>query len=137
MLHNDPRIEAPTATPRTITRSGLQDEHRPRHHTAATRGRRHDLRLLLRRRPPPSTLIQPRTRLLMRHLAACRRSGRRGPIGQAGIDLGDRIEVLGREPFGGSVVIRVGEPKQGRVHGFGYGLAEVLSIELDRDGGAS
>src|SRR6476469_7324250 len=53
------------------------------------------------------------------------------------IDLGDRIEVLGREPFGGSVVIRVGEPKEGRVHGFGYGLAEVLSIELDRDGGAS
>ena len=53
------------------------------------------------------------------------------------IDLGDRIEVLGREPFGGSVVIRVGEPKEGRVHGFGYDLAEVLSIELDRDGGAS
>src|SRR5437870_9487480 len=49
MLHNDPRIEAPTATPRTITRSGLQDEHRPRHHTAATHGRRHELRLLLRR----------------------------------------------------------------------------------------
>ncbi len=48
-----------------------------------------------------------------------------------GIELGDRIEVLGREPFGGSVVIRVGEPKEGRVHGFGYGLAEVLSIELD------
>ena len=53
------------------------------------------------------------------------------------IDLGDRIEVLGREPFGGSVVIRVGDPKEGRVHGFGYGLAEVLSIELDRDGAAS
>jgi len=48
-----------------------------------------------------------------------------------GIELGDRIEVLGREPFGGSLVIRVGEPKEGRVHGFGYGLAEVLSIELD------
>ena len=54
-----------------------------------------------------------------------------------GIELGDRIEVLGREPFGGSVVIRVGEPKQGRVHGFGYGLAEVLSIELDADGATS
>ncbi|HZE51385.1 MAG TPA: metal-dependent transcriptional regulator [Jatrophihabitantaceae bacterium] len=49
-----------------------------------------------------------------------------------GIELGDRIEVLGREPFGGSLVIRVGEPKEGRVHGFGYGLAEVLSIELDQ-----
>jgi DtxR family Mn-dependent transcriptional regulator len=54
-----------------------------------------------------------------------------------GINLGDRIEVLGREPFGGSLVIRVGEAKEGRVHGFGYGLAEVLSIELDRDGAAS
>jgi DtxR family Mn-dependent transcriptional regulator len=49
-----------------------------------------------------------------------------------GVELGDRIEVLGREPFGGSLVIRVGEPKEGRVHGFGYGLAEVLSIELDQ-----
>jgi len=49
-----------------------------------------------------------------------------------GIELGDRIEVLGREPFGGSLVIRVGEPKEGRVHGFGYGLAEVLSIEPDQ-----
>jgi DtxR family Mn-dependent transcriptional regulator len=48
-----------------------------------------------------------------------------------GIELGDHIEVLGREPFGGSLVIRVGEPKEGRVHGFGYGLAEVLSVELD------
>ena len=49
-----------------------------------------------------------------------------------GIDLGDRIEVLGREPFGGSLVIRVGEAKEGRVHGFGYRLAEVLSIEPDQ-----
>ena len=48
-----------------------------------------------------------------------------------GIDLGDRIEVVGREPFGGSLVVRIGEPKEGRVHGFGYGLAEMLSVELD------
>jgi DtxR family Mn-dependent transcriptional regulator len=48
------------------------------------------------------------------------------------IRLGDRIEVLRREPFGGSIVIRVGKPKEGRVHGFGSGLAEVLSVELDR-----
>ena len=30
------------------------------------------------------------------------------------------------------MMVRVGEPKEGRVHGFGYGLAEVLSVELDR-----
>jgi len=52
-------------------------------------------------------------------------------LDSCGVELGDRIEVLGREPFGGSMVVRVGEPKEGRVHGFGYGLAEVLSIEAD------
>jgi DtxR family Mn-dependent transcriptional regulator len=52
-------------------------------------------------------------------------------LDSCGVELGNRIEVLGREPFGGSMVVRVGEPKEGRVHGFGYGLAEVLSIELD------
>jgi DtxR family Mn-dependent transcriptional regulator len=56
---------------------------------------------------------------VLRYLDTCR------------IELGDRIEVLGREPFGGSLVVRIGEPSEGRVHGFGYGLAEVLSIELD------
>jgi DtxR family Mn-dependent transcriptional regulator len=56
---------------------------------------------------------------VLRYLDAC------------GIQLGDHIEVLGREPFGGSMLVRAGEPKEGRVHGFGYGLAEVLSIELD------
>jgi len=50
-------------------------------------------------------------------------------LDSCGVELGDRIEVLGREPFGGSIIVRVGEPKEGRVHGFGYGLAEVLSIE--------
>jgi DtxR family Mn-dependent transcriptional regulator len=53
-------------------------------------------------------------------------------LDSCGIAIGDRIEVLGREPFGGSMMVRVGEPKEGRVHGFGYGLAEVLSVELDR-----
>jgi hypothetical protein len=48
------------------------------------------------------------------------------------IALGDRVEVLSHEPFGGPFMVRVGEPKDGRVHAFGHGLAEVLSIELDR-----
>ena len=42
------------------------------------------------------------------------------------------IKVFGGQLVpGGSIIVRVGEPKEGRVHGFGYGLAEVLSIELD------
>jgi DtxR family Mn-dependent transcriptional regulator len=53
-------------------------------------------------------------------------------LDERGIDLGDRIEVLSREPFGGPLVVRVGEPKDGRVYGFGPDLARVLSIELDR-----
>lgn len=52
-------------------------------------------------------------------------------LDDCGIELGDRIEVLCREPFGGPLMIRVGEPKEGRVHGFGPDLAKVLSIELD------
>ncbi|MGH3522005.1 MAG: metal-dependent transcriptional regulator [Mycobacterium sp.] len=52
-------------------------------------------------------------------------------LDQCGIELGDRIEVLGREPFGGPMTIRVGEPKEGRIHGFGPDLIAVLSIELD------
>lgn len=48
-----------------------------------------------------------------------------------GIRLGDRVEVLRREPYGGLVVIRIGEPKDGRIQAFGNGLAEALSIELD------
>lgn len=52
-------------------------------------------------------------------------------LDECGIELGDRIEVLAREPFGGPLMIRVGEPKEGRVHGFGPDLARVLSIELE------
>ena len=48
-----------------------------------------------------------------------------------GIELGDRIEVLRREPYGGLIVIRVGEPKDGRIQAFGNGLAEMLSVEPD------
>jgi len=53
-------------------------------------------------------------------------------LDDCGIELGERIEILRREPFGGPLMIRVGEPKEGRVHGFGPELATVLSIELDR-----
>ena len=42
-------------------------------------------------------------------------------------------EVLRREPFGGPVMIRVGDPKEGRVHGFGVELANVLSVAVARE----
>lgn len=47
------------------------------------------------------------------------------------IALGDRIEVLGHEPFGGPLMVRVGEPKEGRILGLGVELAAVLSIEVE------
>ena len=47
------------------------------------------------------------------------------------IKLGDQVEVLSREPFGGPMIVRVGEPKEGRVHALGLGLAGVLSIECE------
>ncbi len=47
------------------------------------------------------------------------------------IALGDRVEILGREPFGGPLMVRIGEPKEGRVHGLGADLAAVLSVELE------
>ncbi|MCW2539992.1 MAG: troR [Frankiales bacterium] len=54
---------------------------------------------------------------VLRHLDTCQ------------VELGDRIEVVERQPFGGSVIVRVGDP--GQVHGFGLGIAQTLSIELD------
>lgn len=47
-----------------------------------------------------------------------------------GIKLGDRIEVIGLEPFGGPLLVHVGDPQGGKVHGFGAELAQALSIEL-------
>lgn len=35
------------------------------------------------------------------------------------IQLGQHNELLRREPFGGPLMVRVGEPKEGRVYGFG------------------
>jgi hypothetical protein len=46
------------------------------------------------------------------------------------IELDDHIQLLRRELFGGPPMVRVGDPKEGRVYGFGLELARVLSIEL-------
>lgn len=47
------------------------------------------------------------------------------------IRLGDHVEVLERQPFGGSVVVRVGQPPSGAVHSLGAALAGTLSIEVE------
>ncbi len=52
-------------------------------------------------------------------------------LDQRGIAIGEHIVVLDRQPFGGSIIVQVGNPDEPRVHGFGYELAELLSIELD------
>ena len=52
-------------------------------------------------------------------------------LDSCGITLGDHVEVLRREPFGGPVMIRVGGPDEGTVHAFGQSLAGGLSLELD------
>jgi DtxR family transcriptional regulator, Mn-dependent transcriptional regulator len=52
-------------------------------------------------------------------------------LDSCGIELGERIELLHREPFGGSLIIQVGDPADHRVHGVGLELAEVLSLELE------
>lgn len=47
------------------------------------------------------------------------------------ICLGDHVEVLERQPFGGSVVVRVGRPPTAAVHALGPALAAALSIEVE------
>jgi DtxR family Mn-dependent transcriptional regulator len=47
------------------------------------------------------------------------------------ISLGDRFEVLRHEPFGGPIVVRIGEDPDAPEHGLGAGLAECLLISVD------
>jgi DtxR family Mn-dependent transcriptional regulator len=44
-----------------------------------------------------------------------------------GISLGDELEVLERQPFGGPLTVRVGE----RLYTLGGGLARAMRVELD------
>ncbi len=46
-------------------------------------------------------------------------------LAEQGIGLGDRLEVTGRQPFGGPLFVRFGE----RTHALGDGLARAMRIE--------
>ena len=46
-------------------------------------------------------------------------------LAEQGISLGDRLEVTGRQPFGGPLFVRFGE----RTHALGDGLARAMRIE--------
>ncbi len=48
-------------------------------------------------------------------------------LAEQGIALGDRLEVVERQPFGGPVFVRFGE----REHPLGGGLARAMRIELE------
>jgi DtxR family Mn-dependent transcriptional regulator len=44
-----------------------------------------------------------------------------------GVRLGDELEVVDRQPFGGPLTVRVGS----RLHTLGGGLARAMRVELD------
>jgi DtxR family Mn-dependent transcriptional regulator len=51
-------------------------------------------------------------------------------LAQQGITLGDRLEVTGRQPFGGPVFVRLGEGDD-RERALGGELARAMRIELE------
>lgn len=52
-------------------------------------------------------------------------------LADRGIGIGDRIEVVSREPFGGPLVVKVGEPPKDTVHSIGDEVAAALSVRLN------
>jgi len=47
------------------------------------------------------------------------------------VQLGDRITVVSRQPFGGPIVVRIGRPPDDELHSFGATLADAVSIRVD------
>jgi DtxR family Mn-dependent transcriptional regulator len=52
-------------------------------------------------------------------------------LAELGIALGDRLEIVDRQPFGGPVFVRFGD----REHPIGGELARAMRIEIDEGGG--
>ncbi|OZM70616.1 transcriptional regulator [Amycolatopsis antarctica] len=46
------------------------------------------------------------------------------------IGLGERIEVVERQPFGGPIVVKVGAPPDSATHALGKEIAQALSVAL-------
>lgn len=46
------------------------------------------------------------------------------------IELGKRIEVVERQPFGGPIVVRIGQPPDDATHALGREIAQALSVAL-------
>ncbi len=51
-------------------------------------------------------------------------------LDERGVRLGDELEVVDRQPFGGPLTVRFGD----QLHTLGGGLARAMRVELDRDG---
>ncbi|OLT39968.1 transcriptional regulator [Saccharomonospora sp. CUA-673] len=46
------------------------------------------------------------------------------------ITIGDRVEVLERQPFGGPVVVKIGPPAEAATHALGTTIAQALSVAV-------
>ncbi len=49
-----------------------------------------------------------------------------------GLTLGTRIEIVERKPFGGPLVVSVGEPGNAETHFLGSEITEALSVDVQR-----
>ncbi|WP_027945166.1 metal-dependent transcriptional regulator [Amycolatopsis taiwanensis] len=51
-------------------------------------------------------------------------------LSEHAIRLGERIEVVERQPFGGPLVVKVGSPPDAAVHALGKEIAQALSVAV-------
>lgn len=51
-------------------------------------------------------------------------------LAERSIGLGKRIEVLEQQPFGGPVVVKVGEPEKSTMHALGREIAQAVSVAV-------
>ncbi|SFB48653.1 iron (metal) dependent repressor, DtxR family [Amycolatopsis marina] len=51
-------------------------------------------------------------------------------LSERSIGLGERIEVVERQPFGGPIVVRVGSQAQAATHALGKEIAQALSVAV-------
>lgn len=51
-------------------------------------------------------------------------------LAERAIRIGERIEVVERQPFGGSIVVKVGQPPAAATHALGREIAQALSVAV-------